>query len=160
MSAQPHPEPVADPPVYVITAAEFRMRRASGWIENYRRTHGRGPRLTEIGAYLGLSSLATVFDLLVEMRELGFVQWEPEKQRTTEVLIGPVLGSARNPTQRARILRAVAECRGQATSRQIAARTGLSSYTVGTLLSMMAKEGDVQRISRGVYRLAQADVPA
>jgi SOS-response transcriptional repressor LexA len=160
VSAQSQPESDADPPVYVITAAELRMRRVAGWIEQYRKTFGKGPRLTEIGAYVGFSSVATIFDLLTEMRELGFIQWEPRRQRTAAVLVGPTLGSARKPTQRARILRVVAEYRGQATSRQISARTGLSSETVATLLSLMTREGDVQRVSRAVYRLPRADVPA
>jgi SOS-response transcriptional repressor LexA len=185
MSAQPYSVPVADPPVYTITAAEFRMRCVAGWIEQYRKTHGHAPALTEIGAYVGLRSNATIFFLLAEMRQHGFIQQEEKKIRTTEVLEGPKLGSVkRNFTdpdvrrwsvgirgghesapdlavsQRDRVLYALDNAGGQSTIREIAARTGLPREAVATILSHLStrRRRAVQRVDRGAYR--RADVPA
>jgi SOS-response transcriptional repressor LexA len=93
MTARSQPEPVADPPVYVITPAEFRMRCVAGWIEQYRKTLGYAPSVREIGAYVGTSSSRSAMDLLVEMSERGFVWWEDGKSRTTVTAEGPPLGT-------------------------------------------------------------------
>lgn len=93
MSAHPQPEPVADPPVYTITAAEFRMRCVAGWIEQYRRELGYAPSMRDIGAYIGASSSNTVLRLLVEMSDRGFLWWEEGKSRTTVTVEGPPLGT-------------------------------------------------------------------
>jgi SOS-response transcriptional repressor LexA len=174
--------PDADPPVYTITAAEFRMRCVAGWIEQYRKTHGHMPTTREIGAYIGLSSSGPVAFLLAEMRERGFLRWEPRKSRAAEVVVGPPLGSVdrlwtdprlrgwrptdngdhqsahRELTELEQVLRALAE--GMTTAPEIAARTGLTRRDVNTLLSHMQAKGDAQRVSYGVYRIARTDVSA
>jgi hypothetical protein len=86
-------EPVADPPVYTITAAEFRMRCVAGWIEQYRLALGYAPSMREVGAYMGASSSNTVLRLLAEMNERGFVWWEEGRSRTTATVEGPPLGT-------------------------------------------------------------------
>lgn len=180
------PVPVADPPVYVITAAEFRMRCVAGWIEQYRKTHGHAPRLTEIGTYAGLTSSGTAMRLVVEMNNHGFLRQEPRKSRAAEVLEGPALGSVERPpwtdprlrgwrpgegedhsaawktsvTQREQVLNVLRGTDGTLAAREIVARTGIHRRTVSSLLSQLRDNGTVCRLGRGAWCLARSDVPA
>jgi LexA DNA binding domain len=90
-------EPDGDPPIYVISVAEYRMRLLAGWIDACLSPANPeaarySPSVREVRAYLGLSSSSTVVDLLAQMRDLGFVQWEPGRERTLHPLEGPRLG--------------------------------------------------------------------
>jgi SOS-response transcriptional repressor LexA len=84
-----------DPPVYAITPAEYRMRLVVGWIEHFQCEHGLPPTMREVGAYMGLSSTRNAVEPLYEMRDYGFVTWEPRLGRTLTALEGPPLGVVR-----------------------------------------------------------------
>lgn len=161
MSAQPQPEPVADPPVYTITAAEFRMRCVAGWIENHMRPtdpehpsrHGHAPSVREIGAYAGLRSAATIQWLLDQMCDHGFLRRNPWTARAVEPLAGPPLGSV-SSASRDRILSVIRDCEGEMTMRQIAARTGMTLAATSGVVSHMLRDKVIQRVAYGVFRAA------
>ena len=62
-----------------------RQKQMVDYLRNYISEHGYAPTLAEVGAYFGLSSLATVHKHLHNLEEKGFIKREHNHSRALEV---------------------------------------------------------------------------
>jgi predicted Rossmann fold nucleotide-binding protein DprA/Smf involved in DNA uptake len=62
------------------------------------------------------------------------------------------------PTQLEQVFRVIEEAHGKVTIQQVQARTGLHNHVIASLVSRLYRQGRVERVGRGVYRLRQARI--
>jgi len=62
-----------------------RQKQLIDYLNNYISEHGYAPTLAEVGAYFGLSSLATVHKHLHNLEEKGFIKRQHNHSRALEV---------------------------------------------------------------------------
>ena len=62
-----------------------RQKQLIDYLNNYISDHGYAPTLAEVGAYFGLSSLATVHKHLHNLEQKGFIKRQHNHSRALEV---------------------------------------------------------------------------
>src|ERR1700682_6787142 len=64
-----------------------RQKQLIDYLNDYISEHGYAPTLAEVGAYFGLSSLATVHKHLHSLEQKGFIKRQHNHSRALEVAV-------------------------------------------------------------------------